>query len=136
MPDVGTFTTYPALVDLPPLVRKQRTLEAKILPLAGFVEDEKKTRGQIDALLIAAGLKRGDSVTCNGYDVTHAGRAGTTSLNADALAILLVLGGVDPEFVDFALKTSMETGEPALWATVKPSKGSQVRRPADRPRRR
>lgn len=126
--DVGTFTTYPALAPLPPLVRKQRTLEAKILPLAGFVEDEKKTRAQIDALLIAAGLKRGESVTCNGYDVTHAGRKGQESLNADALAILLVLGGVDPEFVDFALKTSLETGEASVWATVKPSKGAKVRR--------
>lgn len=136
MPDVGTFTTYPALVDLPPLVRKQRRLEAKILPLEPLVKNEKHVRGQIDALLIAAGLKRGDSVTCNGYDVTHTGRAGQTSLNADALAILLVLGGVDPEFVDFALKASTETGEAPVWATVKPCKGSQVRRPSEKPRRR
>lgn len=137
MPDTGTFTTYPALVDLPPLVRKQRRLEARILPLAPLVEDEKNVRKAIDALLLSAGLTRGDSVTCNGYDVTHTGRAGTTSLSADALAILLVLGGVDPEFVDFALRTSTETGEAPVWATVKPSKGSQVRRPpATRPRRR
>lgn len=126
--DVGTFTTYPALAPLPPLVRKQRTLEAKILPLAGFVDDEKKIRGQIDALLIAAGLKRGESVTCNGYDVTHAGRSGSTALNVEAAEILLVLGGVDPEFVAFVLTTCLETGEAPVWATVKPSKGAKVRR--------
>lgn len=128
MPDVGTFSTYPALVDLPPLVRKQRTLEAKILPLAGFVEDEKKVRAAIDALLIAAKIAKGDHVTCNGYDVAHTGRKGQASLNAEALGILLVLGGVDPEFVDFAVATCTETAEPSYWATVKPSKGAKVRR--------
>lgn len=128
MPDTGTFTTYPALKELPPLVRKQRTLEAKILPLAPLVEQEKAVRHDIDALLIAAKIPAGEGVTCNGYDVDHHTRKGNTSLNAEAAAILFTLGGVDPEFVDFVLTTCLETGESPRWATVKPSKGSQVRK--------
>jgi hypothetical protein len=136
MPDTGTFTTHPALAPLPPLVRKQRTLEAKILPLAPLVEDEKKVRQAIDALLIAAGLKRGESVTCNGYEVTHAGRSGNTALNVEAAEILFVLGGVDPEFVAFVLTTCLETGEAPFWATVKPCKGAHVRKGLTEKRRR
>lgn len=136
MPDVGTFTTYPALATLPPLVRKQRTLEAKILPLAAFVDLEKAVRKQIDALLIAAKIPAGEGVTCNGYDVDHHTRKGNTSLNAEAAAILFTLGGVDPEFVDFVLTTCLETGDSPLWATVKPSKGAHVRKALTEKRRR
>lgn len=128
MIDTGTFTAHPELGGLPPLVRKQRTLEAKILPLAPLVEDEKLVRQAIDVLLIKAGIAKGDHVTCNGYDVAHTGRKGQESLNAEALGILLVLGGVDPEFVDFAVATCTETADPSFWATVKPSKGAKVRK--------
>lgn len=121
------FTTYPTLADLPPLVRKQRRLEAQIAPLAPLVEDEKAIRKAIDARLVAAGIGKGDGVTCLGYDVVHHERKGQTSLNAEAAAVLFVLGGVDPEFVDFVLTTCLETGDPAKFAIVKPSKGSKVR---------
>lgn len=128
MPDVGTFTTHPELRTLPPLVRKQRTLERKIAPLAPLVDDEKAVRKAIDALLIAAKIAPGAGVTCNGYDVDHHTRKGNTSVNTDAAEILLVLGGVDPEFVDFVIKACTETGDSPLWATVKPSKGAKVRK--------
>lgn len=127
MPDVGTFIAHPELKPLPALVRRQRTLERKIAPLAPLVDDEKAVRKQIDALLVAAKIAPGTGVTCNGYDVDHHTRKGTTAVNTDAAAILLVLGGVDPEFVDYVIRACTETGDSPLWATVKPSKGAKVR---------
>jgi hypothetical protein len=128
MADTGTFATYPTLADLPPLVRKQRTLEAQIVQLAPLVDDEKTVRYQIDALLIAAGIVPGSVVTCNGYDVMHHVRAGSSRLNQAMLVAQLVAGGVDRGFIDSVILTSTETGDGSTWATVKPSKGTKVRR--------
>jgi len=121
------YTAYAALVDLPPLVRKQRRLEAQIAPVAPLVDVEKALRKQIDARLLAAGLKKGEGVTCLGYDVLHCERKGESWLNPDTIVALLVAGGVDQGFALKVLIDSTETGDPAKWATVKPSKGSKVR---------
>jgi len=129
MADTGTYTAYPALADLPPLVRKQRTLEAKIVAVAPLVEDEKTIRQQIDVLLIKAGMASGDVVTCNGYDVQHHRRKGAEGLNQATLIAQLVAAGLTRDVVDAAIAASTETGDPALWASVKPSKGARVKRP-------
>lgn len=136
----GTYADYPALTaTLPKLVREQRTLVSHLCGevydkdgehlglIDAMVEREKKTREQIDALLILAGLPVGEHVTCLGYDVTHCSRKGQISLNETKLVELLVAGGVDRDFVTKALADSTETGEPPKWATVKASKGSKVR---------
>lgn len=125
---MNDYTTYGALADLPPLVRKQRRLEKKIVPLAPLVDQEKALRKQIDELLVAAGLTTsGEGVTCLGYDVLHNQRAGHSALNPEKIVALLVAGGVDQAFALKVLVDSTETGDPAKWATVKPSKGAQVR---------
>jgi hypothetical protein len=124
----GPFTAYASLVEpLPPLVRKQRRLEAKIAAVVQTVKDEKAVRAEIDQFLIAAGLKKGDVVTCLGYDVRHNENAGRDSINEDTLTELLVAGGVDRAFVVKSLAASTETGDPAKFATVTPSKGAKVR---------
>jgi hypothetical protein len=128
MADTGTYASYVALVDLPPLVRRQRTLEAKIVALAPVVEDEKHIRSQIDQLLVAAGIVPGNVVTCNGYDVMHHLRAGSSRLNQAVLIAQLVAAGVERGCVDHAIAASTETGDPSTWATVKPSKGAKVKR--------
>lgn len=127
MADTGTYTQHPALAELPPLVRRQRTLEAKLVAFAPLVEDEKTTRQQIDQLLVQAGIVPGNVVTCNGYDVMHHLRAGSQRLNQAVLVAQLVAGGVDRGFVDQAIAASTETGDPSTWASVKPSKGTRVR---------
>jgi hypothetical protein len=120
------FTAYPALVTaLPPLVRKQRRLEGKIAPLAPLVDEEKACRKDIDALLIAAEV---DGVTCLGYDVAHVERKGTERLNHEAFIARRVARGDDRATLELDLAASTETGDPSCWATVKPSKGSKVRR--------
>lgn len=124
----GTFENYPSLVEpLPPLVRKQRRLEATIAAVAETVIDEKAVRAEIDQLLIAAGLEKGESVTCLGYDVTHVERAGTSRLNQDVLIMRLVTAGVPEQLVREIVQASTEVGDPSAWATVKPSKGAKVR---------
>jgi hypothetical protein len=124
----GTFLEYPSLVtSLPPLVRKQRRLEGKIAPLAPLVDEEKAVRAEIDLLLVAAGLAKGELVTCAGYDVTHVERVGTKRLNQDTLILKLVAAGLAKDFVIDILAASTETGDPFSWATVKPSKGAKVR---------
>ncbi len=125
---VGPHTKFPTLVDaLPPLVKKQRTLAGKIAQVALAVIDEKKIRGDIDALLVQAGLQKSDVVTCNGYDVRHNEKAGQTSINQDVLTEQLKAAGVAPEVVAAVLLAATETGNPALFATVTPSKGAKVR---------
>jgi len=114
---------------LPPLVRKQRRLEAQIVSLAQVVKDEKALRQEIDALLIAAEIAPGDLVTCIGYDVRHKTRAGSSSLNEDVLTEQLVAAGVARELIEAVILASTETGDPAFWAEVKPSKGAAVRVP-------
>jgi hypothetical protein len=124
----GTFLNYPALVEpLPPLVRKQRRLAAAIALVAPAVVDEKAVRGQIDQLLVAAGLKKSEVVTCLGYDVRHNEKAGQSSINADKLTEKLVAAGMPERLVLEILAASTETGEPAKFATVTPSKGAKVR---------
>lgn len=128
MPAAGTYLRYPSLVDpLPPLVRKQRRLAATIASVVQTVVDEKALRAEIDALLIAAGLKKSDVVTCAGYDVKHNERDGQKSINADILTEQLVAAGVDRDLVVTILVDSTETGEPSKFATVAPSKGAKVR---------
>ncbi len=127
MIDPGTYTAYPALAGLPALVRKQRRLEAKLVPLVALIDDEKAVRKAIDALLIKVGLGRGERVTCYGYDVIHRGRDGQSSLNADKILEQLVAKGIDRALVLEVLFEATETGEPSQWAEVKPCKGSKVR---------
>lgn len=122
-------TAYPALRDLPALVKQQRTLEATIAPLGQILDDEKAVRQQIDALLIEAGIEKNDGVTCVGYDVVHHERAGSTRINQERLIGELVAAGIDPDTADAFLTASTETGDPSAWATVKPSKGAKVRLP-------
>jgi hypothetical protein len=124
---VQDYAAYPPLADLPPLVRKQRRLEAKLLPLTPILEDEKAVRKEIDALLVKAGITKGDGVTCLGYDVVHMERVGTSRLNQDVLIEKLVARGVDRTLVLDVIAFSTETGDPSTWAVVKPSKGSKVR---------
>ena len=126
----GTFTRYPALVHaLPPLIKQQRRLAARIASVADAVIDEKAVRADIDVLLIAAGLTKSEVVTCAGYDVRHHEKAGSTSINRDTLTELLVAAGVDRGFVEQVLVNSTDTGHPSVYATVTPSKGATVRPP-------
>jgi len=127
MPD-GTYATYTVLVDaLPPLVRKQRRLESVISAVAQHVKDEKAIRGDIDALLVKAGLTKGELVTCLGYDVKHNERDGQVSINAELLTELLAKAGVERKVIATILKASTQQGEVSKFATVKPSKGAKVR---------
>jgi hypothetical protein len=123
------YEAYSALTDLlPPLVKKQRTLEAKIQPLTAFVEQEKAVRADIDALLIKAKIPSNDGVVCNGYDVLHHERAGQTRINQGVLVAQLLAAGLTKARVEAILFEATERGDPSAWATVKPSKGSKVRR--------
>lgn len=121
------YAGVPSLAGLPALVRKQRRLEAKIVPIAPLIEQEKAVRKDIDALLVTAGFARGEGVTCLGYDVTHRDRKGQSSLNPDKIVEQLVAAGVKRALVLKVLFESTETGDPAQWAEVKPSKGAKVR---------
>lgn len=124
----GEYTKFRALEPLPPLVRKQRRLEAKLYDEKGsFVEQEKAVRKDIDALLLAAGLQKGEGVGCLGYDVVHRERAGQSSIDGDKLLELLVAGGVERVFAARAISEATNTGDPAKYAEVKPSKGAKVR---------
>jgi len=128
--DTGTFANYPRLVkgDLPKLVKRQRTLASKISIVAQEIKDEKIVREQIDELLVAAGLKKSDVVTCNGYDVRHNERDGQVSIDGVKLTEQLVAGGVDRGFVGEVLADCTETGAVAKFATVTPTKGAKVRK--------
>ncbi len=124
----GTFNQYPSLIDpLPPLVRKQRRLEATLAAVAQDEKDEKAVRQEIDRLLLAAGLTKSESVTCAGYDVKHNERDGQSSINGDKVTEQLVAAGVDRDLVLKVLVDSTEKGEPAKFATVQPSRGAKVR---------
>lgn len=124
----GTFTNHPILVDaLPPLVRKQRRLEAKIAAVSQDAKDEKAVRAEIDQLLVAAGLQKSEVVTCLGYDVRHNEKAGQSSINGDTLTAQLQAAGIDPDLISTMIAASTDTGKAALFATVTPSKGAKVR---------
>jgi hypothetical protein len=126
----GTFTRYPALVDaLPPILKRQRRLAARIATVAQDVIAEKAARAEIDALLLQAGLTKGDVVTCAGYDVKHNEKAGHASLSSETIVAELVAAGVDRDLVLQVLVASTETGPPSVYATVTPSKGAKVQKP-------
>ena len=122
------YTEYDTLdAALPPLVRKQRRLEGRIVLLVPLSEEEKALRKGIDDLLVDAGILNGDGVTCLGYDVKHQERKGTARLNQDALIVRLIDAGLNEHLVRAILDESTEIGDPSSWATVKPSKGAKVR---------
>jgi len=124
----GTFANHPTLIKvLPPLVRKQRRLAGQIAEVAQAVIDEKAVRADIDQLLVAAGLKKTELVTCNGYDVRHHERDGQSSINGDVLTEQLVAAGVDRDLVTATIANATDTGKPSAFCTVTPSKGAQVR---------
>jgi len=125
----GTFLDYPALVEpLPPLVRKQRRLEALLGDEHGpFEAQESAVRKEIDLLLKAAGLTQAEFVTCLGYDVTRRGQKGRSVINAIKLVEQLVRLGLDRVKALKAILESTDTGEPSTWSEVKPSKGAKVR---------
>lgn len=126
----GTFTRYPALVlTLPPLVRQQRRLAARIAAVADAVKEEKAVRAEIDGHLVTAGLAKSEVVTCAGYDVRHNEKAGSSAINEVKLTEKLVAAGVNRELVDDVIKESTETGQPSVYATVTPSKGAKVSAP-------
>jgi hypothetical protein len=136
----GTFLQYPALDSLPTLLRLQRTLKAKLCASIAksdparwegqpYVELEKATRKEIDALLVKAGLTaRGEFVTCNGFAATHRGRDGQAALNQDKAVEQLVELGVDCEAVLGVFQACTDGGEPSTWAEVRPVKGAKVRK--------
>jgi hypothetical protein len=134
MAALGTYSQYPSLVDtLPSLVRQQRRLEAKLAAVAQVEKDEKALRAQIDQLLVAAGLQKSEVVTCAGYDIKHNERDGPSSLNPVKITEQLIAAGVAPELVAQVLMDSTDTGAPSSFATVRPSKGAQVRAPQEAP---
>lgn len=130
MSPTGTYLQYPTLLDpLPGLVRKQRRLEATIAKVSQSVKDEKAVRGEIDQLLVAAGLQKSELVTCAGYDVRHNERDGASSLNPEKVTEQLAAAGVAVELIAQVIMDSTETGSPAVFCTIKPSKGARVRSP-------
>jgi len=125
----GTFTNHPRLKKaLPPLVKQQRALAAKIAVDPQDVKDEKACRADIDVLLVAAGLQSGDLVTCDGYDVTHTERAGQSRIDPTLLTAHLIAAGIDAPTIDALIAASTDTSPPACFATVKASKGAAVSR--------
>ena len=108
-------------------MRKQRRLEAKLAAVAQAVIDEKAVRAEIDLLLLAAGCQKGDVVTCLGYDVRHNENAARSTINPDTLVAQLVAAGLHPELVTSIVAASTDVGSPAVYCTVKPSKGAKVR---------
>lgn len=123
----GAFSDFAALTLLPTFVRKQRRLEKTIASIGTAIADEKAVRKSIDALLLGAGLKNGEAVTCRGYDIVHRERAGQERLDQDELVALLVEGGVDEQFVRQSLALATGRGETVRFAEVLPSKGATVR---------
>jgi hypothetical protein len=152
----NSYRRHGRLVEsLPPLVRKQRRLAGQIAPLEQLVVEDKTVRAEIDALLLACGFKKGEGVTCSGYDVVHRERDGSTSYDIVELGRLvveqLVALGMPREdigtpanaetgapasedyrpgavtFVMNVLAAVRSNGDPAKWAEVKPMKGAKVR---------
>lgn len=119
MKNLGPHTKFAKLSTLPALVRKQRRLEAKIAPLEPLLQEEKTVRDEIDQLLVAAGVQKGELVTCHGYDVAHHERAGQDRISAERLR------GAGVAEIDIQFATT--TGKASSYATVKPSKGAKVR---------
>jgi hypothetical protein len=127
MPD--TYARYPALsTALPPLVRKQRRLATRLAPLEVLAEQDKAVRKDIDTLLVRVGFAVGTGVVCLGYDVTHRGRKGQTSVDHALLLAEFLALGISAAAAELAIAAATVTGEPSVWAEVKPCKGAKVRR--------
>jgi len=127
--NTGTYQAHAALAELPTLVRRQRRLEKVVAQVTkDDLEQEKACRALIDALLVKAGLGKGELVTCNGYDVIHHEQKGRTTLNQDTLIEELVAAGVERDVVVAALTAAEDTADPVKFALVKPTKGAQVRK--------
>jgi hypothetical protein len=125
---LGQYTKFRQLVDLGPLVRKQRTLAAKLGDDKGsYADQDKAVRKDIDALLVKAGLASGDGVVCNGYEVVHRTQKGRTSISEVTLTAALVALGLAADVVAKAIADSLETGDPSAWAEVNPAKHAKVR---------
>lgn len=118
----NTYANRPLLKRLPTLVRKQRRLERQATRWERAAAAEKLVRDQIDALLLEAGLAKGQGVTCLGYDVVHNERAGRSKVNPDKLR------GAGVAELDIQFAT--ETGQASSFATVRPMKGAQLERKA------
>lgn len=128
MSATGTFTKYPSLiVKLPPLVRKQRTLAGRIATVAQDVKEDEGLRKEIDALLVTAGLKKSDVVTCMGYDVRHNERDGQARISPLILTAYLTAMEWEADDIAAILMAVTETGKPALFASITPTKGAKVR---------
>jgi len=119
----GTFTNHPTLIKvLPPLVRKQRALAAKIAVDPQDVKDEKAVRGDIDALLVTAQFTNGDTVTCDGAVITHHVRAGAARLDPEPVDAYLekTVGRAE---ADALITLWTITGPDAVYCSVKEPKG-------------
>lgn len=137
----GEFTAFRVLVEpLPPLVRRQRRLEALLGDEKGsFVDQEKAVRQEIHELLKTAGIvERGDAVTCNGYQVTQRGQNGRSAI--DGVTLISTLVALKFQFTasdgtvlegqaaaEALIAACTVKGEPSAWAEVKPAKGAKVR---------
>jgi hypothetical protein len=124
----GNFLDHPTLAEspLPRLVREQQRLDARIGPrereLEPLIAKEKALRGQIDALLMQAGLGHLDAVTVNGLVVTHNKRRGQTKIDEAILVVGLTMAGVPEETVRKVLKAASTTSADVHFATVAPAK--------------
>jgi hypothetical protein len=125
-PPVGTFLKHPELDALPALVARQRKLAKRLAPLKDVEAADKALRAEIDGLLMAAGLGKGDAVTCNGFTVKHNERIGQERINGAEL----LAAGVAVETVT----ACTHRDETARFATVDPMKGIDVVAPKARRR--
>lgn len=121
-----SYEAYSVLAtDLPPLVRRQRKAWLRLEPVKRQYEEadaeDHKIRKAIAALLVLAGIKRGDGVTCLGYDVVHVGRAGETWLSPDKVAAGFIAAGVKKAVVLKVIAASFDAQPDPFWVTVKRS---------------
>jgi hypothetical protein len=144
MEHTGTYLKIVKLrkSNLADLVQEQRTLEAAIAPHAAailkplkpgtlsLVDQEKAKRKEIDALLVAAGLKNTECVTVDGYEVVHYSRAGLESVNIEKLAGFVEAHGFDPLLFAQLVADATETAAAVEYALVKVPKGAKVKKAA------
>lgn len=128
----GEYSKFSKLEPLPPLVRKQRKLAAQLGDEHGsFVDQDKTVRTDIDELLVASGLAKGEGVLCLGYEVVHRERLGNLALKEDVFVERMFQEhGVDREKVRALLLACSGRGATAKWAEVDPPKAAKVRKPA------
>jgi hypothetical protein len=130
MQDPDAYLTHPSLkhTDLPLLVKRERTIAAKLAPLAELEELGKETRKRIHELLLQAGFQPKDWTTVNGYQVRRESRAGQTSFNDATCQAQLVAGGVDADLAASSIAASFEQAPTVYYASVKPMRGALVRK--------